>query len=100
MLSDLKKGFKTTIDYLGTSALFKTKTIKLGFKTAGVKDEEIVNTYGVGAKILTIDIDTITVIPKKFDYIHIDSHKFVFEAVQPIYLGAEHVGYKIIVKGK
>jgi len=100
MLEDLKKGFKTTIKFLGTDATFKHKPVKLGFKTAGVKDEEVVNSYGLGAKIITIDIDTINVTPKKFDFIHVDSNKYVFESVHPIYLGGNQVGWKAFVKGK
>ena len=102
MLDDVRAGFKEAIKLLGTDATFKAKPIKLGFKTAGSKDKdaEVVNSYGVGAKIITIDIDTITVTPKKYDYAHIKSNKYVFEYVHPIYLGGDLVGYKVFVKGK
>ena len=100
MLSDVRRGFKEAISILGTNATFKGNAVTLGFKTAGVKDEEVVNAYGVGSKIITIDIDTINVIPKKFDFIHIDSNKYVFEAVHPIYLSDKQIGWKAFVKGK
>ena len=76
--------------------------ITAGFKTAGVRDEAITNSYGIGAKILTIKASDFTTPPVKYDEFrfHGTEETYVAEAVHPIHIGPEVVFHKVYIKGK
>lgn len=65
-------------------------------------DEELVNAYGVGVRIITIKESSVSFEPEKFDYVNIGMERLVFELVQPVRepgSGAV-IGFRCIVKGK
>jgi len=106
-LSAFKAAQLKALDDLGSPCKYTrvkddTKiSITAGFKTAGVRDEAITNSYGVGAKIITIKAGDFTVPPVKYDEFKFDGNNetYIAEASHPIHIGAEVVFYKIYVKG-
>ncbi len=82
-----------------TKAPKATKAISVGFKTAGFKDEIIVNSYGVGAKIITMKQSYVPGMAK-FDRITVGTERYTADAVHPVHLGSEVLFWKIIVKGR
>ena len=79
-----------------------TKDIIAGFKTAGLRDEAIVNAYGVGAKILTLKAGDFTTAPEKYDTFQFQGTDEVYkaEAVHPIHMNAKVQFYKVYIKGR
>ena len=76
--------------------------IVAGFKTAGPRDEAITNSYGVNAKIITVNAADFTIAPIKYDEFKFDGNNetYVAEASHPIHSGAKVLLYKIYIKGK
>ena len=103
----IKASFNTTINMLGVPAVWSqakapeaTANITVGFKTAGKDDEEIVNAYGMGAKIITLIDGTTSPAPLKFDRIEIDNEVYTLGAVMPIHLNGTVIGHKAIARGE
>ena len=107
-LSSFKAAQLKTLDALGSPCHYvnvkssNTLDIVAGFKTAGVRDEAIVNAYGVGAKIITVKASDFTTPPEKFDTFQFDGNNETYKAdtVNPKHIGAEVVFYTIYIKGK
>lgn len=72
----------------------------VGFKTASLDDTEVINAYGIGAKIITFKADDFTTTPPaKFDALAVHGERYTLDAVQPLHLGAEIIFYKAYAKG-
>jgi len=71
----------------------------IGFKTVGFKDEELINAFGIGAKVFTVKVSDIAVI-EKFDRFTIGEEKYTIDAVMPVHLNGVQIFHKCFVKGK
>ncbi len=101
------------IDDLGVPAIWKqtkgsaaTKKVVIGFKTVSWKDEELINAFGIGAKVFTVKVSDIADI-KKFDRFVITDETYTIEietytidSVMPVHLNGIHIFHKCYVKGK
>ena len=104
----LRAAFEQTFALLGTPATWRqakaphaTKTIEIGIKTAGPRDEAIVNVYGAEAKIITMKAsDFTTTIPEQFDELVVGDEKLVLAAVHPVNIGNSVVFWKAYSRGK
>lgn len=102
----MQKEWESVVDTLGVPATwtqtkdpFATKDVVVGFKTATWRDEELINAYGIGAKVFTIKVSDIAYI-EKFDTVAIASEKYTIDSVMPVYLNGVHLFHKAIVRGK
>ena len=97
-----KAACEQTIDTLGVPCTFMSKTsgtvnCVAGFKTT--RDEEIVNAYGIGSKVITIramDVPEVT----KLDRCEIGPERYTFDAVMPVHLNDQLIGWRCVVKGR
>lgn len=67
-------------------------------------DDQIINSYGIGTKIITLMQSELSVVPEKFDSVTINGgvERVTFEAVFPVHepkTGAV-IGFRCVVKGK
>lgn len=100
--------YDKVIDTLGLNAILHiakspadVKPVKVGFATATKEDTALVNSYGVGARIITIKASETTQPPVKFDHVMIGAEKFVFDTVTDVHLpGGAVVGYRCYCRGK
>lgn len=105
----LSSRWEQTVDELGVPALLSStknlwadKQTIIGIKTAGFGEDEIVNAYGVGTRIITIKgSDFIaTKGPQKYDTVTlVHGEKLSLAAVFPIDLRGARLGYKAYVSG-
>lgn len=107
LTDDIKKSFNLAIDMLGVPSTWtqakppnSTATPTIGFRTAGINDAEVINAYGIGAKIVTMKVDDFTVAPEKFDEILVLAERYTLDAVNPIHLNGAVIGYKAFIRGK
>lgn len=104
---NVKGSFEQVIELLGSPCIWTqakpphaTKTVRAGFRTAGAQDAEVVNAYGIGAKIITLKAADFTVPPEKFDKLQFNAERYTADSVQPIHLNAAVVGWKIYARGQ
>jgi hypothetical protein len=83
-----------------TKAPHATKSLEVGIKTAGPKDEAIINAYGVNAKIITMAAKDFTDPPEQFDQLVIGGEVLVLADVHPSNIGNTVVFWKGYVRGK
>ena len=76
-----------------------TADVVVGFKTASWRDEELINAYGIGAKVFTVKVKDIPVI-EKFDRFVINNEKYTVDSVMPVHLNGVHLFHKAIIRGK
>lgn len=79
------------------------KTTVGGIATAK-NDDPVVNSYGIGTKIITLMQSDLPSVPEKFDSVTINAgaERIVFEAVFPVHepkTGAV-IGFRCVAKGK
>jgi hypothetical protein len=94
-----KAAWEQTIDTLGVPCTFMSKTsgtvnCVAGFKTT--RDEEIVNAYGIGSKVITIramDVPEVT----KLGSCEIGPERYTFDAVLPVHLIDQLLGWRCVV---
>jgi hypothetical protein len=98
---------RTIIQTLGVPAVWKqakppqqTATAVVGFKSVGPNEAEIVNAYGIEAKILTIAAGDTPVAPEKFDTFEVNGETFVAQSAQAVHLNGQVIGYRCLVKGR
>jgi hypothetical protein len=94
--------WEQVIDTLGVPAVIHatgggSKSCVVGFKTT--RDEEIVNAWGVGTKVVTIKVTDAPEV-KKMDRVDIGNERYTFDAVFPVHLNADLIGWRCVVKGK
>jgi len=108
----IQNATENVVDTLGVPATWtQTKTpnasqsIVAGFKSVSWNDQELINAFGIGAKIFTIKVVDIAVV-EKFDSITVNDdignpiEKYVLDAVMPVHLNGIHIFHKAIVKGR
>lgn len=98
--------YEGVVDTLGVPAVWTqtkdpkaTQDVLVGFKTASWRDEELINAYGIGAKVFTIKVSDIPVI-EKFDRIEINGERYTIDSVMPVHLNGVQIFHKAIVRGK
>lgn len=102
----IKSAVEGVVDLLGvpvtwtqTEDPYDTKDVVAGFKSVSWRDEELVNAFGVGAKVFTIKVEDIAVV-KKFDKLVVLGERYTINSVMPVHLNGELVFWKAIVRGK
>ncbi len=102
----LKRQFDSVVGSLGVPAGWSrakapspVHDVIVGFKTAGVKDTEVVNSYGINAVIMTLRASDVSVAPEKFDSFSINGIRHTADAVHTVNLGGQVIGWKIYVRG-
>lgn len=105
-ISGIRTQFDHTVAALGVPATWSrakapspTKAVTVGFKTAGVRDTEIVNAYGLNAVVMTMRAIDTAVAPEKFDTFTVHGVRHTADAVHPVHLNGEIIGWKIYVRG-
>ena len=75
--------------------------VEVALKTVGPTDAEIVNTWGLGARIVTIPADALPApyVPQRFDRVQIGTSLHTADYVHEIRIGDEVIAYKIYVRG-
>ena len=75
--------------------------VEVALKTIGPTDAEVVNTWGLGARIITIPADELPagITPQRFDRVQIGASVHTADYVHEIKIGDEVVGYKLYVRG-
>lgn len=63
------------------------------------RDEELVNAYGVGVKVLTVCESDVAVV-KKMDRVLVQDGKYTIDEVFPVYLNDLLVGWRCVIRGK
>jgi hypothetical protein len=69
----------------------------VGFKTA--RDEEIINSWGIGVRIVTIRAAEVSPV-KKLDRVFIMDQTYTLDAVDPVMLNDIFCGWRCYVRGK
>jgi len=77
-----------------------SRSIEVGIKTAGPKDEAVINAYGVGAKIITMKATDFVHPPEQFDQIKIGEEVYVLADVHSANVGDVIQTYKGYTRGK
>ena len=102
----MQAAMESTVEMLGVPATWTqtkdpqaTADVVVGFKTASWRDEELINAYGIGAKVFTVKVADIAVI-EKFDRFVVKSEKYTVDSVMPVYLNGVHLFHKCIIRGK
>ncbi len=102
----IKGSFEQVIALVGVPATLQrakspgsTVSLVVGFKTAGVKDVEVVNAYGLNAVIITVAAKDTTTAPEKFDVLTINGVRHTADAVHPVHLNGTIIGWKVYVRG-
>ena len=70
----------------------------VGMKTASWRDEELVNAYGLNARVFTIDAAEVAKV-EKFDQVIVGNERYTLDAAVPVYINNELVFWKGIVRG-
>jgi hypothetical protein len=103
--SKFRAAQESVVDMLGVPAQWQqtkapraTKSATVGFKTAGWKDEIIVNSYGINARILTVKARDISNVVK-FDTFTIGGEVMTVASASHVYLNGDHIFTKVICKG-
>jgi hypothetical protein len=104
--ASIKSSFERAVADLGVPASWERAKVEgsaarltVGFRTAGVKDEAIVNAYGINAVIMTVLASEALVPPEKFDSFIVQGVRHTADAVHPVNLNGEVIGWKVYVRG-
>lgn len=106
LFSAMKSQYEMVIDTLGVPMVYShTKTgatVNLvgGMRIASDEDQALIQSYGVGARIITLKASAITVPPEKFDRFTVQSETYIAEAVVPVHLNGALIGYRVYIKGR
>lgn len=102
----IRRNFEGTVAMLGVTATWSrakaptpTQQLVIGFKTAGVKDTEVVNAYGINAVVMTVRAVDVSVAPEKFDAFIVNGVRHTADAVHPVHLNGVVIGWKVYVRG-
>ena len=96
------KFYKETINAIGVEATVLPKqsipvNCTIGFKTSS--DVDIINAWGVGSKVLTIQTNDVPVL-EKLDRVEVDGERYTLDSVSPIHLNNMHIAWRCIVRGQ
>lgn len=97
-----KKAYKDSINALGVPATVLPKggdpvQCTVGFKTS--TDVDIINAWGVGSKIVTIQADDVPDL-EKLDRVMIENERYTIEQVSPIHLNNVLMAWRGVVRGQ
>jgi hypothetical protein len=75
--------------------------VEVALKTVGPTDQDIVNTWGLGARIITLPADGVPagVAPVRFDRVQIGASIHTVDYVHEMRLGDALVAWKLYVRG-
>lgn len=76
-----------------------TNKVTVGMRTVGWQDTELVNAYGINARILTVSVKEVSLLAK-FDRIEIGNEKYTLDDAIPVYVNGQIVFWKGVVKGR
>ena len=103
----MRGGFEQVVGLLGVPATWRqvkapngSHAATVGFRTAGKDDQEVVQAYGIDTVIITCLSKDFPTAPVKFDEFEIMTETYVANAVHPIHLNAELIGYKVLARGR
>lgn len=102
----MREQYERTIDTLGVPMQWTntktntTKSVVGGMKIATDADLALVQSYGVGARVITIKAAGLTTEPEKFDRFAVQGAIYVAESVAPVHLNGTLVGFRIYIKGR
>lgn len=105
-LTEMLKRYEQAIDLLGVPMLWTNvksgaeQPVIGGIRIASDEEINLVQSYGVGARIITLKARGLSRAPEKFDRFSLDSAVYVAELVAPVHLGGQLVGYRIYIKGR
>ena len=108
LFGQMSAGFNQVVDTLGVPAEYHqtkppqtvTAIATVGFKTPSSSDEAIINTIGIGGRIVTIKAADLSTPPVKLDRVKIKDEMFTVETVHVIQLGSVVLGWKLLCKGR
>ena len=106
LFATMKAEYERTIDTLGIPMVWThTKTSATanlvgGMRIASDEDTGLIQSYGIGARIITIKAAGLTGAPEKFDRFTVGTEVYIAENVAPVHLNAQLIGYRVYIKGK
>ena len=106
LFETMREQYERVIDTLGVPMQWTntksntTRSVVGGMKIATDEDLALVQSYGVGARVITIKASGLTVEPEKFDRFAVQDAVFVAESVAPVHLNGSLIGFRIYIKGR
>jgi hypothetical protein len=93
------KAYRDSINALGVPATVMPKHVEctVGFKTS--TDVDIINAWGVGSKIITIQVADVPDL-EKLDRVMIENERYTIEQVSPIHLNEILIAWRGVVRGQ
>ena len=96
------KAYRDTINAIGVPATVLPKSgdpvdCTVGFKTS--TDVDIINSWGVGSKIVTIQVADVPDL-EKLDRVMIENERYTIEQVSPIHLNNMLIAWRGVVRGQ
>lgn len=76
-----------------------TRNLDVGYSVATLREQEIVNAYGIGTKIITVKVSDLPNL-EKFDRFEINGTVETLDAVLPLHVNGTHLFWQGYVKGK
>ena len=97
-----EKAYRDSINALGVPATVLRKKgdpveCVVGFKTS--TDVDIINAWGVGSKIITIQAADVPDL-EKLDRVMIENERYTIEQVSPIHLNEVLIAFRGVVRGQ
>ena len=97
-----EKAYRDSINALGVPATVMPKNgdpveCTVGFKTS--TDVDIINAWGVGSKIITIQVADVPDL-EKLDRVMIENERYTIEQVSPIHLNEILIAWRGVVRGQ
>lgn len=92
-------GVPATIHFVNRPVNTPPLAVNVGFKSISWKDEELVNAFGIGAKIITVKAREVMQL-LKFDVIKIADEEYTIDSVFPVHVNGTVIFHKCVVKGK
>lgn len=97
---------RNTLQVLGSAGVWRqakaphaTANCVVGMKTVSWRDQELVNAYGVNARVFTLDVREVPTL-EKFDRIEVGGEIYTLDDSIPVYVNAQHIFWKGVVKGR
>ena len=108
LFGQMSAGFNQVVDTLGVPAEYHqtkppqtvTAIAAVGFKTPSSSDEAIINTIGVGGRVITVKKANLLTPPMKLDRVIVHGETFTVETVHVIDMNGSVLGWKLLCKGR
>lgn len=105
--SNLRGAFEQVLSLAGSSMTWRqtkaphaSKTVVGYIRMVGKDEIELINAYGMNAKILTLAAKDFTVKPEKFDTFVVGADKYTASAIQDVMLNNAVAFYKVYLRGQ